>query len=103
MLGLAHRAACVVSGDSLAVQKPDPGPLLFACREAGSRPEQSVYVGDAHKDVIAARRAGMRSVVATYGYIPPGEDPTQWGADALIASPQELLVWLCVEASKARG
>lgn len=101
MLGLAERAACVVSGDSLDVQKPHPGPLLLACREAESRPEQCVYVGDAQKDVIAARRAGMRSIVAVYGYIPPGEDPAGWGADALIDSPRALLDWLNVEAGNA--
>lgn len=102
-LGLAERAVCVVSGDSLRVQKPDPGPLLLACREAGSGPQQCVYVGDAQKDVLAARRAGMRCIVAAYGYLRPGEDPAQWGAEAVIDSPRELLSWLRAEADDAPG
>lgn len=102
-LGLAERAVCVVSGDSLEVQKPDPAPLLLACRQAGSPPQQCVYVGDARKDVIAARRAGMRSVVATYGYIPADEDPARWGADTLVASPEQLLEWLRAQAGNAPG
>lgn len=88
------RAACIVSGDSTANAKPHPQPLLHACRLIACAPGECVYVGDAENDVIAARRAGMPSLVACYGYIPPGEDPGAWGADALIADPGGLLAWL---------
>jgi phosphoglycolate phosphatase len=90
----AGHAACVVSGDSTANAKPHPQPLLHACRLLGRPPADCVYVGDARNDVIAARRAGMRSVVALYGYIPAGEDPLSWQADAAIDTPRELLAWL---------
>jgi phosphoglycolate phosphatase-like HAD superfamily hydrolase len=53
-----------------------------------------VYVGDAEKDVVAARRAGMRSVAAVYGYIAPDDDPHTWHADATIDTPGGLLDWL---------
>ena len=88
------RAACVVSGDSTANAKPHPQPLLHACQLLGRAPADCVYVGDARNDVIAARRAGMRSVVALYGYIPAGDDPLSWRADALIEHPRDLLAWL---------
>ncbi len=88
------RAACIVSGDSTSNAKPHPQPLLHACKLAGCRPADCVYVGDAENDVIAARRAGMRSVVALYGYIAPGDDPRAWGADASIDSPRALLAWI---------
>lgn len=88
------RAACIVSGDSTANPKPHPQPLLHACRLAGCAPGECVYVGDARIDVLAARRAGMRSLVARYGYIPPGEDPGQWGGDGIIDAPGDLLIWL---------
>ena len=88
------QAVCIVSGDSTANAKPHPQPLLHACRLLGCVPADCVYVGDAEKDVIAARRAGMPSVVAGYGYIPPGEDPNAWGADAVIDHPRGLLAWL---------
>lgn len=88
------RAACVVSGDSTANAKPHPQPLLHACKLLACAPGDCVYVGDAEKDVIAARRAGMPCVVARYGYIPPGEDPGAWGAQAVIDDPAGLLVWL---------
>jgi len=102
-LALDARAACVVSGDTLAVRKPDPAPLLHACRETGVEARRSVYVGDAEKDVLAGRAAGMRTVVALFGYIPTGADPHAWGADATIDTPPELLPWLArADASPSR-
>ena len=53
-----------------------------------------MYVGDAENDVVAARRAGMRSVVALYGYIAPEDDPHSWNADATIDKPVDLLAWI---------
>lgn len=88
------RAVCIVSGDSTANAKPHPQPLLHACKLAGVTPAECVYVGDAKNDVIAARRAGMRSVGVLYGYIAEDDDPQVWGADAIIEAPGELLAWL---------
>ena len=87
-------AACIDSGDSTANAKPHPQPLLHACKLMGSAPRHCVYVGDAENDVLAARRAGMRSVVALYGYIAPQDNPRDWRADATIDAPHELLVWI---------
>lgn len=93
-LGLADRAACVVSGDSTPRQKPHPDPLLLACEQTGSHPQQCLYVGDAPRDIVAGRRAGMCTLVALFGYIPSGEDPLQWGADGTITTPIDLIQWL---------
>ena len=59
-----------------------------------SNPAECVYVGDAENDVLAARRAGMRSVVAMFGYLAPDDDPRAWGADATIETPAGLLPWI---------
>jgi len=88
------RAACIVSGDSTANAKPHPQPLLHACRLLEIAPAECVYVGDAENDVVAARRAGMRSVVALYGYIAIDDDPHGWRADATIDTPADLLAWI---------
>lgn len=93
-LGLASRAASVVSGDTTANRKPHPEPLLRACAESGSAPAECVYVGDAPRDVEAGRRAGTGTLVALFGYIPAGEDPARWGADAVLASPAALDAWI---------
>lgn len=93
-LGLAQRAVCVVSGDSTAKRKPDPEPMLHACKLSGSDSRACVYVGDAERDIEAGRNAGMKTLVALFGYIGANEDPERWRADALLHEPADLLRWL---------
>jgi phosphoglycolate phosphatase len=90
-LRLLPRASCVVCGDTTGYAKPHPEPLLHACRLLGADPSESVYVGDSRNDVEAARRAGMRSVIAGFGYIDGGMPPESWGADQVIDEPLGLL------------
>lgn len=93
-LGLTRRSACVVSGDSAPHPKPRPEPLWFASRLVGAAPERCIYVGDDLRDVRAARSAGMKAVAAAYGYLGSDEPIELWGADRIIASPEELLDWV---------
>jgi phosphoglycolate phosphatase len=86
--------SAVVCGDTVSSRKPHPLPMRHAAALAGVAPEHCVYVGDAQRDVQAAHAAGMRAVVATYGYLGPGEDFGAWGADGAIDRPRELLSWL---------
>jgi len=98
-LDLYQRAACVVSGDTLAERKPDPTPLLHACSQAGSAADRSVYIGDAQRDIAAAIAAGMPGYVALFGYIAPEERPEQWGATGLLEHPSDL--WRHLPAANA--
>lgn len=93
-LNLHERAGCIVSGDTLPVRKPDPAPLLHAAKLVRRQPQQCVYVGDDRRDVDAGRAAGMRTVVARYGYIEDREDPRRWGADDMIDDIAQLRRWL---------
>jgi 2-phosphoglycolate phosphatase len=90
-LGLAGRAGCVISGDTCARAKPHPDPLIEAARRLQCTAQTCVYVGDDRRDVQAGRAAGMRSVVALYGYLGEDADPSSWEADASIEQPLELL------------
>ncbi len=90
-LGLGRRSGCLVGGDTVARRKPDPLPLLHACGLVGVEPARCLYVGDAERDMIAGRRAGMATLVAAYGYLGSDDQPESWGADAIIMSPLELL------------
>ncbi|HDP88604.1 MAG TPA: phosphoglycolate phosphatase [Thioalkalivibrio sp.] len=101
-LGLAARAACIVSGDTTDERKPHPKPMLHACELAGSHADECVYVGDASRDIEAGRRAGMATLVALYGYINEFQKPEEWGADAMINEPREILDWL-LEADPQRA
>lgn len=93
-LALAARARVIVCGDTTAKTKPHPEPLLHAAALLGLPPADCVYVGDAERDVAAARAAGMTSLVARYGYIGSDVAPEGWGADGMIDSLPLLLDWL---------
>lgn len=90
-LDLAARCAVTISGDTLARRKPHPEPLLHAAGSLGLSSAQTMYVGDAPRDIEAGRSAGMITVAVTYGYHGPEEDPGNWGADHTVATPGELL------------
>ncbi len=93
-LGLAPRCGCVVSGDTLAERKPHPLPLLHAAGLLGLAPGDCVYLGDAERDVQAARNAGMIPLVAGFGYLGKGENPEAWQPEAIFARPEDLIDWL---------
>lgn len=93
-LGLTHRAACIVSGDTTAHAKPHPEPMWHACRAADVAPENCIYIGDAERDIQAGRQAGMRTLVALFGYLMANDQPETWGADGLIHTPGEALPWI---------
>ncbi|MDD5461681.1 MAG: HAD-IA family hydrolase [Methylococcales bacterium] len=93
-LKLSDRAACIISGDTTANQKPHVEPMLAACKQAAVKPQECVYIGDAIHDIAAGRNAQMKTLAALYGYLKPGDTPETWGADALIESPEELATWI---------
>ena len=93
-LGLTQRAACIVSSDSTENRKPHPEPMYFACQLTDTQPEDCVYVGDARRDIEAGQNAGMKTIIAEYGYIGDGENTNDWQADHSIQSPNQLLAYL---------
>ena len=93
-MDLAHRAACIVSGDSLSVSKPSPEPLFHACRLMDCPPERAIYIGDASTDIQAGLNAGMTTGIAHYGYLETGADPHTWGAHFIFEQPVDILKWL---------
>jgi 2-phosphoglycolate phosphatase len=93
-LGLTERAACIVSGDTCTNRKPHPQSILHGCQLAGSAAPDCVYIGDAQRDIEAGNRAGMRTIVALFGYIADNDQPQDWGADALHHTPADIQKWL---------
>jgi phosphoglycolate phosphatase-like HAD superfamily hydrolase len=84
-------ASAVVGGDTTPHPKPHPAPLLEAARRIGVTPEHCIYVGDDERDVVAGKAAGMRTVVAMYGYLGFEVDAHTWGGDVYIQQPIDLL------------
>ena len=90
-LGLRQRCACIVSGDSSRRSKPHAHPMQLASAVIGIAATDCIYVGDDERDVISGRAVGMRTIVAAWGYLGDGKPPAAWGADAIAASPQDIL------------
>lgn len=93
-LGIAFRAVCMVSGDSLSRRKPDPDQLYHAANMLGVSEQNTVYMGDDPRDVQAGKAAGMQTAVAAYGYIQDNQNPENWGSDVVLQHALHLKDWL---------
>lgn len=94
VLNLKGRASCMVNGDSLHVKKPNPKPLLVACRKVGSQVRECIYVGATERGILAGNRAEMRTAVALFSDINKSNVPQNWEADKILYTPLELLPWI---------
>ena len=58
----------VISGDTLAVKKPDPAGVHNCLQGFGVPTERALFVGDSSIDVATARNAGIAVWMLPYGY-----------------------------------
>ena len=79
------------SSDDADESKPDPDIVHAALTQAGSRPEQSVLIGDTPYDVEAAGRAGVAAIAFRCG---GWNDEALAGAVAIYDGPWHLLARL---------
>ena len=92
---LDERCSVLVCPDDVSRSKPDPEPM-YAALERLSIPrgaaESVLYVGDHIRDIEAGKAAGMPTILAAYGYIPPEDQKNlkKWGADYIIETPADL-------------
>lgn len=91
LLGWETRCAVLIGGDTLPARKPDPLPLRVAAERMGIDVRDCVYVGDDERDIAAARAAGMRSIIALWGYRLDADDPAAWQGDAMLDAPRDML------------
>ena len=100
-LGLGDECAVTVAGDTTTHTKPHPEPMIFAAGRLAVKPSACVVVGDDPRDMQAARNAGMAGLAAAWGYFPPDEDLSKWGAAAILQSPMDLLGWIGQQGAPA--
>lgn len=93
-LGLSGHLACTISGDSCANAKPHPEPLLLAARTLNVNPQDCLFVGDTINDLKAADAAGMRVLIAGWGYFDENEPRSNWNPTAWIDTPEEIVAYL---------
>jgi putative hydrolase of the HAD superfamily len=67
-LGLHHFFGVVVTAEDAGARKPAPAPFRKALELLGSKPAETVMVGDwAERDIAGAKRLGIRTAWAKYG------------------------------------
>lgn len=89
-LGLAQRSALLICPDHVKNSKPDPEPLILACKMLDLDPASVLFVGMTLRDIESGRDAGTRTAAVTYGYIHPDDNARNWGADVVVDHPLEL-------------
>lgn len=83
-------AGSLVTPCDVACAKPHPESILLSCKNLGANPSRTLYVGDHQRDIDAGRSAGCFTIAAAYGYIEDHDDPSQWHADAIAHSSDDL-------------
>lgn len=66
-LGVQSFFEAKVFHEDVQSRKPSPEPILLSLKLLKVETSQAVYIGDTPDDVIASRRAGVRSVALTRG------------------------------------
>jgi len=90
-MNLSSRACSIVCGDTLTKNKPDPEPMLYALAQCGCKAENSLYVGDAQRDIEAGNNVNMMTLLALFGYIAESDDIDSWGADIKIEHALDII------------
>lgn len=83
----AETFSVVITEDEVDHPKPDPAGIRLAAQALAVDPQRTVYVGDSHADLAAARAAGALSGAALWAKTDP-EDRTSFLA-ALEADPPD--------------
>jgi phosphoglycolate phosphatase len=95
-LGWTGRFDAIVGGDTLPTRKPEPQGALYLAQRLGARPIETALVGDGTADVGAARNAGIRAIVAGWGYT---HDPHALGGECVLPDLGAVAQWIAQEAA----
>lgn len=89
-LDLAPFFSLIIGGDCFRSKKPSTQGIEYILDRSGISREGAVMVGDGKNDILAAKRAGITSIYAAYGF----SDSTilrDFAPDHVIHRPGELL------------
>ena len=68
----------------------------------GVDPAHCVYVGDAERDMQAAKAAGMYALVAGFGYLGDDDRADTWYSHGWLHTPLDVITWLDKPARASR-
>jgi pyrophosphatase PpaX len=66
----------VITCDDTEKFKPDPEPVNIAMERLGSKPEETIMVGDSKYDILSAKSAGAKSALVSWAIAIADEDKT---------------------------
>lgn len=89
-LPILEQCSVLVCPDDVKRTKPFPDPLLLAAKKINIDPKDCWYLGDHIRDIDAGKAANMFTIATLYGYIEPHDKPTDWDADLMVQSAQEV-------------
>ena len=89
-LDIQHLFKFVISHDDGFKPKPDNDMLISALMRENLNPAEVLYIGDGERDIIAANKTNVGSVLAAYGYIDTKENVEVWGYDYVVNSSTDL-------------
>jgi len=82
----------IVTADDTDKHKPDPEPVNITLGKLGSKPEESILIGDTRFDVLCAGNAGVKSVLVAWSIALSEEERTgEYAPDYIINTAEELL------------
>lgn len=68
----------LITTDMTGTKKPDPAHFLYALEALSARPEESLVVGDSiRRDMLPARKLGIKTAYASFGDWRPSEEMDQ--------------------------
>ncbi len=82
----------IVTCDDTGKHKPDPEPLNIAMDRLGSKPDETIMIGDSMFDIICAKNAGVKSVLVGWALAVSEEDKYGENApDYVLSNAADLL------------
>lgn len=101
-LGFTAYFSAVVSAGDVRALKPEPDLFLLAAKQLGVPPQDCVVIEDAEKGILAAHRAGMRSIAIPNRHTARNDfSLATCVLDSLHALPETLSGWDRVHAGIA--
>lgn len=86
-LDMSRRFTAIIGGDTTGKSKPDAAPIHAMIERCGGG--RAAFVGDSIYDVMAAKNAGIPSVVVSFGFLM--QPVEELGADRVIDHFEELI------------
>lgn len=80
----------LITADDVKNRKPNPEPVLLACKKLGVGPAECIFIGDDVFDIQAGKAAGTKTCGTTAGKC-SGEELLKAGADYIIDNIKEIL------------